>query len=52
VPFVNLQMVAKELRCSVMEAAAVDPEWRYYAELKLLAQMQAGKRLEQANGAT
>lgn len=43
-PFSSLQILADELRCSVMEAAAADPEWRHMARTKLVAHAQAEKR--------
>lgn len=52
-PFTNMQAIADELHCSVMEAAAADPEWREYATLKLLAQGEATRRRgEPGNAAT
>jgi hypothetical protein len=49
VPFGNLQAIADELRCSVMEAAEADPEWRQMATLKLLALAGSKRRLEEAS---
>jgi hypothetical protein len=43
-PFTNLQHVADELRCSIMEAAAAEPEWREMATLKLWAEVGAKQR--------
>jgi hypothetical protein len=44
-----MQALADELRCSVMDAAAADPEWRQYATIKLLAHAEADERKRQAN---
>ncbi|GAC1654724.1 MAG: hypothetical protein NVS4B6_31220 [Mycobacterium sp.] len=46
IPFENMQAIAEELRCSVMEAAEADPEWREMATVKLLALAEAKRRNE------
>lgn len=49
-PFENMQAIADELRCSVIEAATADPEWRHMARTKLHASMQAKQRRESSSG--
>lgn len=51
-PFVNLQFIADELRCSVMEAAGADPEWQQMARVAVWAKVRAKRRQDETGRLT